>query len=441
MKTLPNEKTKQLNTNINKITKIEIRDALKSLKRGKAAGIDDLPAELLKIDLTLTTDKLYTLINYIWEKERVPLDWKRGILIKVPKKGDISKCENWRAITLLSVTSKILSRIMLERLKKSLDKVLRPNQAGFRARRSCNDHIVTLRNIIEQTKEFNSNLYLTFVDFEKAFDTLDRNIMWKILEVYGIPAKFINIIKSLYDGYKVNIEHNGKLSKPVEINTGVRQGCILSPTLFLVVLDWVMHKAATNTGIPWKVFQQMEDLDFADDICLLSNTSSKMQTKLNKIAEVSSKVGLKINTKKTKFITVNGNGNPEIQINNQSIEKVDKFCYLGSAISEKGGTDEDIKIRTGKAQYTFNKLSKVWNSNKVSRKTKIIIFNSNIKSVLLYGAESWRDNKTQTKKLQTFINKCLRKILKVFWPNRITNLELWEKTNQIPVNKKLKTGR
>ena len=202
-----------------------------------------------------------------------------------------------------------------------------------------------------------------------------------------------------------------------------------------------MHKAATNTGIPWKVFQQMEDLDFADDICLLSNTSSKMQTKLNKIAEVSSKVGLKINTKKTKFITVNGNGNPEIQINNQSIEKVDKFCYLGSVINEKGGTDEDIKMRIGKAQYTFNKLSKVWNSNNISRKTKIIIFNSNIKSVLLYGAESWRDNKTQTKKLQTFINKCLRKILKVFWPNRITNLELWEKTNQIPVTQEIKNRK
>ena len=156
---------------------------------------------------------------------------------------------------MLDVTSKILTRVMLERIKKKLDQVLRTNQAGFRARRSCNDHIITLRNIIEQSQEFNSKLYITFVDFERAFDTLNRSVMWQIIENYGIPRKFINIIQALYNKFSVN----GLLSEPVQITTGVRQGCILSPTLFLIIIDWIMKKTPANSGITWKVFKQLED--------------------------------------------------------------------------------------------------------------------------------------------------------------------------------------
>ena len=428
------EESIKLTINTNKITKVEIKEALKTLRLGKAAGVDDLPAELLKVNTQQTIEQLSIILNNIWQQETVPQEWQRGILIKIPKKGDLSKCENWRGITLLSVTSKILTRIMLERLKKSLDKVLRKNQAGFRARRSCTDHIVTLRNIIEQSQEFNTKLYAVFIDFERAFDSLDRNLMWKILETYGIPNKFIKIIKSLYKGYAVHIEHNGKLSEPVEINTGVRQGCILSPTIFLFILDWIMKIAAVNTGITWKVFQQLEDLDFADDICLLSDIQTKMQTKIDKLNNIAAKTGLKININKTKYLTVNEKRNKSFAVNNQDIEKVDKFTYLGSVISEKGGTEEDINARIGKAQNSFSILKTVWNSSSISTKTKLKIFNSNVKSVLLYGAESWRDNKKHISKLQTFINKCLRKIHKIYWPNKITNEELWNRSQELPVH-------
>ena len=133
-----------LNINTNKITKTEIRAALKSMKNGKAAGCDDIPVEILKADVTTTTDVLYQLFNKIWEKEEIPEEWRSGLLVKLPKKGDLTRCENWRGITLLCITSKVLTRIMLDRMKAALDQKLRQNQAGFRAKRSCVDHIATL---------------------------------------------------------------------------------------------------------------------------------------------------------------------------------------------------------------------------------------------------------------------------------------------------------
>ena len=155
--------------------------------------------------------------------------------------------------------------------------------------------------------------------------------------------------------------------------------------------------------------------------------------KLEKLNENAEKTGLKINRSKTKFMAINDKKNQPVKIGGEYIEKVEKFTYLGSQISNTGGTEDDIKSRINQAQCVFYKLRQFWNSKAISTNTKVKIFNSNIKSVLLYGAESWKGNKNGYSKLQTFINKCLRKILRVYWPNKITNKELWKRTNQEPV--------
>ena len=107
--------------------------------------------------------------------------------MKLPKKGDLSSCNNWRGIMVLSVPSKILTKIILERLKKALDKTLREEQAGFRQDRSCTDNIATLRIIIEQSLEKQSPLYSVFVDLQKVFDSVDRDVIWRLMQHYGFP--------------------------------------------------------------------------------------------------------------------------------------------------------------------------------------------------------------------------------------------------------------
>ena len=129
---------------------------------------------------------------------------------------------------------------------------------------------------------------------------------------------------------------------------------------------------------------------------------------------------MRINNKNTKSITIGG----------QTLEEVNQFTYLGSVIAVDGGTEEDVKSRIGKARTSFNILNKIWKSKTISLNTKLKIFNSNVKSILLYGSETWRTTKYITNKLQTFTNHCLRHILRIFWPNRINNINLWERTNQ-----------
>ena len=110
---------------------------------------------------------------------------------------------------------------------------------------------------------------MTFIDFEKAFDSLKREIMWPTFQEYGIPRKITQIIKILYDRFKCKISHEGKLSEFIEVRNGVIQGCILSPTIFLLILDRVMKrmKDLRKTGIQWSMKEKLEDLDCADDIC------------------------------------------------------------------------------------------------------------------------------------------------------------------------------
>ncbi len=159
------------------------------LKSGKAVRPDSIPAEALKADAETTVELLHPLFKKIWEEEQVPTEWKEGYLIKIPKKGNLSSCSNYRGISLLSIPGKVFKRILLERMKDVVDPHLSDQQAGFRKHRSCTDQIATLRIILEQSLEWNSSLYVNFIDFEKAFDSVDRASLWRLLRHYGVRRK------------------------------------------------------------------------------------------------------------------------------------------------------------------------------------------------------------------------------------------------------------
>ena len=235
-----------------KPSKTEIKKAIMTLRSGKAAGPDEIPAEAIKADIETAVQMLYSLFSKIWEKEEVPAQWKEGI-IKLPKKGDFRDCSNYQGIMLLSTPGKVLNRILLERMKEAVDTKLRDQQAGFRQNRSCADQIASLRITVEQSLEWNSPLFINFIDYEKAFDSVDRETMWKLLRHYGVPEKIISLIRCTFQDMSCKIAHAGQLSKSFEVKTGVRQGCLLSLFLFLLVIDWIMKTTTTgrNNGIQW----------------------------------------------------------------------------------------------------------------------------------------------------------------------------------------------
>ncbi|CAH8650448.1 unnamed protein product [Schistosoma curassoni] len=428
---------------VNPPTTEEIRMAVRQIKTGKAAGPDNIPAEALKSDIKATTSMLYLLFKKIWEEEQVPMDWKEGHLVKIPKKGDLSKCENYRGITLLSIPGKVFNRLLLNRMKDAVDAQLRDQQAGFRKDRSCTDQIATLRIIFEQSVEWNSSLYINFIDYEKAFDSVDRRTLWKLLRHYGVPEKIVNIIRNSYDGLQCKVVHGGQLTDAFQVRTGVRQGCLLSPFLFLLVVDWIMKTSTSEGkhGIQWTAQNQLDDLDFADDLALLSRTHEQMQMKTASVAAVSASVGLSIHKGKTKVLKFKAENSNPITLDGETLEDVESFTYLGSIIDEQGGSDADVKARIGKARAAFLQLKNIWNSKQLSTNIKVRIFNTNVKAVLLYGAETWRTTTTTIKKVQVFINSCLRKILNIHWPDTISNSLLWERTNQLPAEEEIRKRR
>ena len=169
-----------------------------TLGSGEAAGPDEIPAEAIKADIETAVNMVYSLFSKIWEKEEVPAQLKEGIIIKLPKKGDLRDCSNYRGIMILSTPGKVLNSVLLERMKEAVDTRLQDLQAGFRRNRSCADQIASLRIITEQSLEWNSPLYINFIVYEKAFESVDRETTRKLLREYGVPEKIISLIRCTY---------------------------------------------------------------------------------------------------------------------------------------------------------------------------------------------------------------------------------------------------
>ena len=422
----------ELEISTEQISKAEIRRALKKMKSGKAAGIDNIPPEAWKAGEEVSVDAIHELFIRIWDEETIPHDWKKGLLVKLPKKGDTSQCKNWRGIMLLVIAQKIMSRVIYERIKGPLEGRLRDEQAGFRAERSCCDQIATLRILIEQSLEWNSGLYMTFVDFEKAFDSVDRASLWGILGNYGVPKKIVNMIQLTYNGFQARVIHGGALTEGFGMDTGVMQGDLLSPLLFLLALDWITRESFNgSTGVQWTLTEKLEDLEFADDLCLVSQKISHMRQKVDNLRRNSAKLGLKINVEKTKEMRVKTPVNTGcIRCGDDTIAKVDNFRYLGSIVAENGGSEEDIAMRKRSAQHVFVCLKNIWRARNISLKTKMRIFNASVKTVLLYGSETWKSTKGITSGLQAFVNRKLRYIAGIWWPQKIKNEDLLKLTKQ-----------
>ncbi|XP_047984805.1 uncharacterized protein LOC125225240 [Leguminivora glycinivorella] len=406
---------------------------LSLVPKERAPGIDSIHVDMLKVDPGTSATLLYPLLTRIWEAGRVPDEWKQGLLVKVPKKGDLSQCDNWRGIMLLPTAAKVLAKILLNRIAPRVAETLRDEQAGFRPGRSCTDHTNTLRILIEQSVEWQSELFLAFVDFEKAFDTVKWSALWSSLRRRGIPECVIRIIRSLYEGSTCRVIHEKEMGAPIQISAGVKQGCLLSPLLFIILLDDVMRsEVKTPRGICWHT-RVLEDLDYADDIVLISPSLAHLKAKLESLQEEAEAMGLRINRRKTVNMRVQSACKEPLLLKNDRLESVSKFVYLGSTLSCQGGADDDVESRIKKAKAAFAQLKPVWDSNVLTRRVKISLFESIVKTVLLFGCETWRVTKGLTHKLQVFVNKSLRSILRIFWPKTIRNENLWSMCRQPPI--------
>ena len=243
--------------------------------------------------------------------------------------------------------------------------------------------------------------------------------------------KIISIITNLYNNSRCAVRTDGVMGDWFQIVTGVRQGCILSPLLFLLVMDWVLKRATynCNCGIQWTNNGRLTDLDFADDIALVDDAWVGMRELTKRIETEAGTVGLCINAEKTKIMVVGDMAETEsITAGGKQVEVVEEFCYLGSMISRKGDSERDIKTRIGKANAIFGRLNNIWKSKTLNTKIKIRLYESLVMSTLLYAAETWPMTVADMKKLEAAHHRWQRKILGVSWKDMVRNEEIRQRT-------------
>ena len=439
----------------------EVQTAVRKTNSHKAPGIDGLPAEVYKYSGDQLLEKLTSLFTLCWSKGEVPGDLRDAVIVSLYKnKGEKSDCSNYRGVTLLSTAGKILARVLLERLIPAIaEEVLPESQCGFRANRGTTDMIFVLCQIQEKCREQNMALYAAFIDLTKAFDTVNREGLWRILGKLGCPPRFLSILQQLHIGQKGQVKHNGEFSDSFPIENGVKQGCVLAPTLFAVFFSMMLReaKADLHEGVyirfrtDGSVFnlrrllshtktleQLILDLLFADDCALLAHTEEALQTVVNRFANAAKAFGLTISLKKTEVLFQKPPREaytpPLITIDGYQLNAVEHFTYLGSVIANDATTTKDVDNRIAKASISFGRLKKrVWQKHSLRLSTKIQVYRAAVLTTLLYGAETWVLYRKQVKLLERFHQRCLRSIMGIKWQDFITKEEVLERADTTSV--------
>ncbi|KAJ2938173.1 hypothetical protein O0L34_g18513 [Tuta absoluta] len=336
-----------VSTNVPKIEEREVFNHINLLSNEKSPGPDGICNEALKLGKPIILHHLTNLFNMILDTEEIPMQWCTSDIILLYKKGDPLDIGNYRPISLMASTYKLFTSIILKRITPIIDQDQPMEQAGFRSGFSTTDHIHTLEQVLEKFKEFNRPLYLAFIDYSKAFDTISHNSIWKALESTKLDVKYIRILKNIYRNSvsRVKLETTGK---DIKIERGVRQGDPLSPKLFIAVLENIFKKLNwSQKGIRING-HLLNHLRFADDIVIFAETPRDLELMMCSLDEESSKVGLELNTSKTKAMS-NSQKRP-ININGKRIEYVDNYVYLGKQISfSKTSNEEEVLRRSNLA--------------------------------------------------------------------------------------------
>ena len=426
----------------------ELKEAIDDLSIGKSCGNDNIPAEILKSNKDTIIPHLYQILLMCWKYREIPQNMKDANIVTLYKnKGDKGDCNNYRGISLLSITGKAFARIILKRLQLLASKVLPESQCGFRSGRSTIDMIFALRQVLEKSQEQQRPLHVAFVDLTKAFDTVSRSGLYMVLEKIGCPPTLLQLIISFHSNMKATVQFDGRTSDPFDINSGVKQGCVLAPTLFSIYFAVLLENAFRNSPgdvyLKWRAdgslfnlsrlkattkttVSLIRDLLFADDAALVAHDETTLQKMMNMLSTACNKFSLVISVKKTVVLSLPQVHPPvPITLNNNPLEQVTKFCYLGSTVTSSLSLDEEISTRIGKAATTFGKLMKrAWNNKMLTTKTKMHIYNACVLSTLLYGSETWTTYSRQERRLNTFHLRCLKKILGIKWQDRKTNVEI-----------------
>ena len=406
------------------VLETEISQAIKKLKREKAVGVDEVPAEALKAGGVTVIKTLKSIIDEIWKTGKWPEQWVVSELVLLPKVPGTQDCTKYRTISLISHASKVLLEIIRQRLQYYLTAEIAEEQFGFTTGKGTTEAILVVRNMIQKVakKQDDDKIWFLFIDYSKAFDSVYHDAIWNTLKEFGVPNHLIWLLKGLYDHAKGIVRVDNEHTEEFPFEKGVRQGCLVSPLLFKIIGERIMRKVEERLEErPGKVIggRCMWNVRYADDTTMVSRSKEECGKMGEELSRVSKEVGLTINKSKTSTMTIHGEGSVEIE--GESIEREEKIKFLGSYITPDGGSQTDIKIRTALAKAVTTSMAEVWKSTELSTGMKVRLAKALIWSVALYACETWTIRKQEEKMIEALEMWIWRRIMRVRWTERKTN--------------------
>ena len=398
----------------------EVDKAIKLLRRGKAAGLDGAVNEILKYAGPEMTRSLWILFRTLFEREQVPQDWTRGLIVPIYKDGDKHIVDNYRGITLLSVVGKLYTVILNTRLSQWCERnqILVDEQAGFRQARSTSDQLFILREAVLDRSRRKKDTYCCFLDIKKAYDTVFREGLWRRLWEVGVKGKMWRVLKNIYNKVESSVVVNGKRGEWFELHTGVRQGCILSPTLFAIFIDGLAREvkarklgAEVGPQVGARKSQRLVKLQknqqkspvsvslllFADDIVLMTSSAENLQDMLRTVDQYSRRYRFEFNAKKSNVMVFSQQEiktATTMRLGNSVLEEKTSYKYLGLE-AEKDWKWKQFKARMlEKARKRIAMICALGiRRQEISVKAVVRSWEALVLPILEYACEIWGDGK------------------------------------------------
>ena len=445
-----------------------VNDALKKMKSGKAAGPSGIIAEMMKAAGEDGAERMRELAETVFSNGVTPKDWEESYILSLFKgKGEALDRGNYRGLKLTDQVMKLLERIMVTLIRQMVD--IDGMQFSFVPGRSTTDALFIVRQLQEKYLAAQKPLYLAFIDLEKAFDRVPRKVLWWALRSLGVEEWAVRVIQGMYSNVRSRVRVNGQYSEEFDVGVGVHQGSVLSPLLFIIVLEALSREF--RTGTPWELL-------YADDLVIIADSLEECLAKLLVWKREMEAKGLRVNMKKTKFMVsgagmdvlkdsgkfpcavcrkgcrssciacsqcklwvhkkcsgikgrliadpgyvcrrckgearpIDGRPTTTVSVDGTLLDVVPCFCYLGDMLSAGGGCDLATNVRCRTAWGKFIRLLPLLTSRHLSLKIRGELYSACVRSAMLYGSETWAITKTSLQRLERNDGYMIRRICRV----------------------------
>ena len=394
----------------------EIKKAVKSLKRGKTNGPDEIPNEIF-IESSPTTLEIHkTIMNNVMQSIDIPQQWKEGNLKRLFKgKGLKGKCSNERGITLASNVGKMFERLVNNRMVPEVD--MTDAQAGGIKGRATVDHILILKEMANITKKARQQLTLVYLDVTKAYDKAWLDAIMYVLHERGLKSKLWTLVKELNSNLLTTVQTKHGPTRKIKITDSIRQGGVLSVTMYALMMDET-SKALQETDLGIKIPNtdtKIPCLLWMDDVVLAETKTERSQEQLDITNHTSLKFHVEYGMAKTKYLRTGKSKEPvTLKLGPQTLEETDKYTYLGEINNKKMNMSNQITSIVGKVEAAYQTLLAVAEDREfkmIRMETIWTLVQTCIVPLITYASETWHLNKQETKKLNQILDKVMRRIL------------------------------